>query len=368
MKIKINGRDCNFFTEGKVTRTLDSIASTFSFKARFNPENDDHKELFKPMQFQNVEIFSSIDKNNKLILTGSMLSYGFLSDAKRNLVGIAGYSKCGILEDVTIPPKHYPLESNGLSLVEVATKLCGYYGIKVVVGKNAKNVNVKSVTVDEDTDATKTKSNVILKNTVASPTDTIRGYLAKLTSQLNILLSHDQYGNVILYKPADKSKPRYYLNKGNCISMSSSYNCQAMHSDISCVRQPSDDNAGVTTEDTIHNPLIGVYRPTTKVLSSGEDVDTTNAANNELSNELKNISLKVVMQGLKDDIEPGDIVNVHNHEIYSFAYSRYMVAEVSFTFDEQTSTTELSLVLPETFTGKIPANILFYYQSHKRHT
>jgi len=366
MKVKINGRDCNFFTEGKVTRTLDSIASTFSFKARFNPENDDHKELFKPMQFQKIEIFSSVEKN-KLILTGTILSYAFLSDQKNNLVGISGYSKCGILEDVTIPPKHYPLESNGLSLKEVATKLAGYYGIKVITGRNATNVNVKSVKVDEDETETKNKSNVILKNTVASPTDSIRGYLSKLTAQLNILLSHDEYGNIILYKPSDKMKPRYFLNKGNCLTMSSSYNCQGMHSDISCVTQPSDDNAGVTTEDTIQNPLIGLYRPTTKTLSSGDDVDTSNAANTELSNELKNISIKAVMKGLFDDIEPGEIVNIHNHEIYSFAYSRYMVAEVSFSFNESAETTELSLVLPETFTGKIPANILFYYQSHKRH-
>ena len=41
MKILINGRNCENFTGISITRNLDSIASTFSFKVRFNPENDD---------------------------------------------------------------------------------------------------------------------------------------------------------------------------------------------------------------------------------------------------------------------------------------------------------------------------------------
>ena len=51
MKIKINGKFVENYNELSITRSLDSIASTFSFKIRFNPENDDHKELFKPLQY-----------------------------------------------------------------------------------------------------------------------------------------------------------------------------------------------------------------------------------------------------------------------------------------------------------------------------
>jgi len=69
---------------------------------------------------------------------------------------------------------------------------------------------------------------------------------------------------------------------------------------------------------------------------------------------------------LFDDIYPGEIVNIHNHEIYSFAYSRYMVSEVNLTFTPETEITELSLRLPETYTGNQPRNILFFYESHQR--
>lgn len=346
MRVKINGRNIDFLTEGTIQLKLDSIASVFSFKARFNPENDDHKEIFKPLQYHKVEIFND---NDKLLLTGTILNHEFGSDNGINLVTISGYSLCGVLEDVNIPPSNYPLESSNRSLKEIASRLCGFYGIGLVVDASVSN-----------------DANRVYKKTTASATDTIKGYLSKLTSQRNIILSHDEKGRVVLFKPNDKANPKLFLNKENTLSMSSSYAGQGLHSKISVVRQPSGDNAGVSTVDTINNPLINSNRPTTKILSSGEDTDTKNAANNELASELKAISLKAKLLGLFDDLKPGDLVNIHNHEIYSFAYSRYMISDITFTFNEQEQTTDLNLVLPETYTGNMPRNILFYYESHLR--
>ena len=58
MKVKINGRFLDHYTALKISRSLDSIASTFSLAVRFNPENDTHKELFKPLQYLPIEIYS----------------------------------------------------------------------------------------------------------------------------------------------------------------------------------------------------------------------------------------------------------------------------------------------------------------------
>lgn len=361
MKVKINGHNINFFTAGSINLKLDSIASTFSLACRFNPENDFHKEIFKPLSYHKIEIYNSKDK---LIFTGTVLNHSFTADSGINLIAISGYSLSGILEDVTIPPSMYPLENTNLSLKQIAQKLCNAYGIGLIIGSNAGNTNIVAADVDPDSE---TESNITYKKTVASPSDTVKGYLSKLTSQRNILLSHDAKGNVVLFKPSDKMKPKYFFNSENSLSMSSDFNGQGLHSEINVIRQPSEENNGVSTVDSVKNPLIGLYRPTTKVLSSGEDTDVSKAANNELSSELSNISLKVKLLGLFDDIKPGDIVNIHNHWIYSFAYSRYMVSSITLNFNENEEITELDLVLPETFTGKVPANILFAYKSHNRH-
>lgn len=376
MKIKINGRNVENFTNISITRNLDSVASTFSFAVRFNPENDDHKELFKPLQYHTCEIFSD---SNELMLTGTILGHAFDSDSGFNLLNVSGYSKCGILEDVTIPPSMYPLESTGKSLKEIADKLCGSYGIDVIylldgdsdINSNFnKNVDTKIKNYKEPKRKRKTttnpEANKIFKKTTADSTDTVKGYLAKLTSQRNILLSHDNKGNVVMFKPNLKAKPKYYFNKDNSLSMSSRWNGQGMHSEINVVRQPSKENAGVSTVDKVKSFYINKYRPTTKVLSSGEDTDVKRAAENEYAAELKNITVTVELQGLFEDIVPGDLINVHNHEIYSFAYSRWIVSSITLNVDEKDSTTSLSLLLPESFSGEIEQNALFYYESHRR--
>lgn len=376
MKVKIKGRFLDHYTALKISRSLDSIASTFSLAVRFNPENDTHKELFKPLQYLPIEIYSD---SNELMFTGTILNHSFQSDNLFNLLQISGYSKCGILEDVTIPPSMYPLESNNKSLKEIADSLCGAYGIDVIYlldsdsdinGDFNKNVGTKIKAFKEPKkkrkQTTNPEVNRTFKKTTASATDSVKSYISKLTSQRNILLSHNNSGDVVMFKPNVNSKPKYYFSKENTLKMSSSWNGQGMHSEINVVRQPSSENAGVSTADKINNPLIGKYRPTTKVLSSGEDTDTSKAANNELSAELQNIKLTIELQGLFEDILPGDLINVHNHEIYSFAYSRWIVSSIDLTIDEKSTTTSLNLVLPETYTGDIPKPILFFYESHKR--
>lgn len=354
MRVKINGRDVKFFTAGTISLKLDSIASTFSLKCRFMPENDEHKELFKPLQYHKIEIYNSVDK---LLLTGTILSHSFVSDSGKNLLVVSGYSRCGVLEDVTIPQSLYPLENTNLTLKQIAQKLCSHFGLGLVVGNNAGNLNIVAPDTEDEV-------NIIYKKAVASPTDTCKGYLSKLTSQRNIILSHNAKGDVVLFKPNANAKPKYFFNSENSLRMTAEYNGQSLHSSISVLRQPSEDNEGVSTVDSITNPLISVNRPTTKILSSGEDTDTSKAANNELASELKAITKTVELKGLFDDLYPGDLINCHNHEIYSFAYSLYMVSEITLNFDETEEYTTLNLVLPETYTGEQPKNILFAYKSH----
>ena len=145
-------------------------------------------------------------------------------------------------------------------------------------------------------------------------------------------------------------------------------NGQGMHSDINIVRQPSDENEGVSTADVSKNTLVGKYRPTTKLLTSGEDTETKDAANNELAAELKNITATVELQGLFDEIFPGEIVNCHNHYIYNYAYNRWMVDSITMKFDEKSDTTTLNLVPPESFSGDNPRNLFFNHSDEDFHT
>lgn len=372
MTITIDGKIISYFTAGSINLKLDSIASTFEFASHWEAQNKDHQEVFKPLQYKEVTVYNTAER---LIFTGTILNHRFKSDKGRNLVIISGYSKCGILEDVTIPPKFYPLESTNSSLEDIAIKLCGYFGIKVLITEQARSIEHKDPKIKKIFFSNKAifkklkaKSKQVFGRTSLGSTETVKNYLAKLCGQKNIILSHNQYGDVIMFQPDYDQKPRYSFTKGNSLSMSADFNGQELHSEINIVRQPSDDNEGVSTVDRAVNTLVNKYRPTTKILSSGEDTQIKEAAKNELANELRAIEVTVEVQGLLDEIYPGEIVNVHNHWIYSYAYNRFMVNSIVLKFDEKSDTTTLNLLVPEAFTGgELIRNILYNHNTEDHH-
>jgi prophage tail gpP-like protein len=335
MKVKIAGDFFEYFSGLAINLKLDAIGSIFSFDVRFNPENPLHRKLFKPLSYQRVELFNSEDQ---LIFTGIIINHVFTSAAQPQLLNLSGYSLPGILEDVTVPVSSYPLESINRSLKDVAERLLGLFNIELVIDPSAA-----------------TAANQIYKKSVAAPTDTVKAYLAKLTAQRNLVLSHNERGQVIIYRPGS-TKPVYFFNGSNTNKMKLTVNGQALHSDISVIRQPSAENAGVSTADTVKNPLISAFRPQTKILSSGEDTDVKNAADNELASELKNIELVIDLNRV-ENILPGSIVEVLNPENFIFKKTLFMVIDVSIKTGTADESSTFKLVLPETFTAAEPSKI-----------
>jgi len=330
MKIKINDRFYFSFDEIAITYKLDSVASGFSFKARFNPNNEFHKAIFKPLQYQKVQIFNN---NDELQFTGNIINTSLNSQSVNELQSVSGYSKAGILEDVTIPFSSYPLEKNNVSLSDIATSLLTPFGLTFSVTNNVAN-----------------DMNINYSKTTAGVTENIKSYLSKLAAQRNIIITHDVNGDLVFTRPDITALPKYFFNDTNTLKMNLSVNGQAMHSQIDVIRQPSKNNIGVSTVDSATNSLVNANRPTVKILTSGDEVDTGKAANNILANELKGIGLSIALKNILD-IKCGDIVEVQNDEVFLYSRTRFIVSEVSIKETVNADTMTLKLVLPETFTG-----------------
>ncbi len=336
MKLKINGNEYRYFNKISIVLTLDSIASAFSFTARFNPDNPSHKSIFKPFSYPKVEIYNDL---NELLLTGVIVSHKFSSNKNPELIQVSGYSAAGKLEDVTIPTNAYPLESNNRSLKNIVDKLGRLFDIKCIIDPSVFRA-----------------ANINYEKTEAQPSDTIKSYLSKLASQRNIVLSHNEKGDLVLFRPDTNKEPIYFFNSENTLDMSLSTNGQSVHSTISVIRQPSDNNPSVILEDAANNLMIKEYRPVVHVLSSGGATDTKFAANNKRASELKSISVIVKAKNYLN-IKPSDIVEIQNKEIYLYHRTRFLVNGVKITESEKETITEITMVLPETYTGKQPKNI-----------
>lgn len=336
MKVKINGEFINFYTNITITHQLDAVASVFSFDARFNPDNATHRNIFRPLSYNIVEIF---DNDDNLKLTGVAINTSLKSSSSRSLQTISGYSKAGILEDCTIPYSAYPLEMLNLSLKNIATKLLKEFGLGFIIDGSVKN-----------------EMNANYEKSVAKPDETVKSFLSKLASQKNIILSHDNKGNLIFFKPNDKERARASFDDRNTTNMTLSVSGQALHSNITVIRQPSKDNPDLSAVDTIRNPLVKIKRTLVKTLSSGSETDTARAANNVLADELKSISVQISLDRYYH-VNCGDIVEVQNPEIFLYEKTRLMVSEITVNETALNQSMSLKLVLPETFTGNTPKNI-----------
>ena len=336
MKIKINGEFYSFFDNIVINHKLDSIASTFSFDARFNPNNAAHKNIFRPLAYNEIKIY---DNDDNLKFTGVSLNTSLGSNSSRELQSISGYSKGGILEDCTIPYSSYPLEKINMSLKDIASRLLSDFDLTYLVGASVEN-----------------EMNLTYPKVVATPEESIKEFISKLAAQRNIILSHNEKGDIVFFKPNDDAKSKFFFNETNTVSMSLSVNGQAMHSKINVIRQPSKDNPNLSPVDVVLNPLIKVNRTIVKTLSSGTETDTKKAAENILADELRNISIDVSINRY-ENINCGDIVEVLNSEIFLYSKTRLMVLETSVNENNSSETMNLKLIMPESFTGKAPKNI-----------
>lgn len=330
MKIKINDKTFFFFNKFAVQQNLDSVASSFSFVARFNPNNPDHKVLFKPLSYPKIEVFKDDDT---LLLSGNIINHDFNSLGSPELVKLSGYSFGGVLEDCNIPYSSYPLESLNRSLKDITEKLLQLFDLNLII----------DVSVVNDV-------GLIYKKTVAQPTETIKSYLSKLAAQRNVVMTHDIHGNIIYYRPNNSTQPKLFFNKRNTIKMSFSVKGQGMYSEISVLRQPSKDNESLTPVDTAKNVLVTKFRPGVKTLSSGTDTDTSKAADNALALQLQNLQLNISLPRW-EDLQPGDFVEVENDEIYLYKRTKFIIKSLTLNQDEKSETMSLTLVLPESYIG-----------------
>lgn len=336
---RIRNRKVEYFNNFNINLKYDSIASAFSFGFYFDPANKELKDLACIGHFHTC----TLEHNDELLLTGYLLSEAFTGASTRQLVQFSGYSLPGVLEDCEIPPSLYPLQSDGLSLREIAQKLIVPFGLKMSIDP-----------------AVSSRMNSVYQKTTAKETQTIKSFLTELAIQKNIIVTHTSKGELLFTEAKAKQKP--ILNFGSedgipFTNMSLSFNGQAMHSHITVMKQ-ADSDGGNAGESTIENPYVPfVYRPKVLVQSSGDDNDTGKAAKSALASELKNLTLKIVTDRWEIDgkiIKPNNIISVQNPEIYLYEKSNWFIESVNLTGDNVKTTATLTCVLPEVYNGETP--------------
>ena len=346
--LKINDRFLNrrvkFFNEFKIELKHDSVGSVFDFKFFFDPENQEHIELTTPGHFHEC----TIEFEGELLLTGFILNHNFIQSSQPQLTSFAGYSLPGVLEDCEIPISQYPLQFDGLSLASIARKLIRPFRLDMVIDP-----------------AVASKMNKSFDTSTASESSSVKDFLVELASQKNIIISHNEKGNVLFTEAKTDVDPiiSFDLRESTPVgtSFAFDFNGQGMHKYINLQKQASEDggNAG---QARIKNPLVAgnVFRETVKSQSSGDDNDTVDASRRALANELTGAKLTIttdtwVLNG--KIVRPNSIIEIIAPKLFIFVKTRFFIESISFTGNQSTTTSVWNCVLPEVYNNKIPKNI-----------
>jgi prophage tail gpP-like protein len=305
-------------------------------------------------------VFSSSDK---LLLTGVILNHGFVSNQNKNLVAVGGYSVTGVLEDSKISPKNYPLETSGKTVKQIVQSLIDPFGISI--GSFA--VSQSSETVKE--------INQVIKKTSSKPTKSIKAYLNELCSQRNLLITHNEKGQIVITRINANQPSIRKLATGDFTKIGLSCNGQAMHDEITVMRQASKETTNATqytvrnpfieqfrTDITPLNPFVPNVRPNVLEQKSGEDQTASTAAINALANEIKTIKFTISVpkwEWLKGQmILPNEIITIPpDPELHLSGDTNLFIESVSFSGTVAAQIATLSCVLPEVYNGNIPKNI-----------
>lgn len=340
MILKAGNKEITGFNQVSISLKLASLASTFSFVFLFDPQNTEHKKIFKPGAYTPV----TIEHNGQLLITGIILSNALNSGPDKQLASIGGYSLPGVLEDCNIPVALYPLQNDGLSLKQITQRLIKKFGLSLEISDNVLKA-----------------ANNAFETTTADEKQTIKSYIATLASQKNIILSHTPKGSLLFTRITTKTHIIFTYTPGVGVftELSISFNGQAMHNTIT-VQQQADEEGGNEGISTIVNPYVQVYRPRVISQTSGDDNTTNAAARNALGEEISNIALNINTD--RWDIngivwQPGQLINVQDDELYLYTPTTFILTEVNLTGDEISQTATLVAVLPEVYNNDPVKNI-----------
>ncbi len=359
--LKIAGKRYDFFDEFTLNLSYNNIASAFTFSGFFDPDNKTQRELFRPLQYKSVEVYGY----GKKLLTGTILNTSTSVSNTKDLATVSGYSKTGVLGDSSIPLEMYPLQFDNLTLKEIATKLITPFGISL--SSNSIFAEGETQSQDKNLDGDIQKGlNAKFDKTNADIGVSVADYLNDICKQRGLVLTHNQYGQLVITKPDTSRKSiATYIEGKPSTRIALSVNGQDLSSRITAVKQASigTDQEG---EASVNNNLVSVKRDRVVTQNSGSNDDAISVAKNTLANQYRAIRLTIETDRWQwydgktlRIIQPNQIIEVESPNNFLKKRTRFFVERVNFTGDRKEEKATITAVLPESFTGDPVQNNIF---------
>jgi prophage tail gpP-like protein len=332
--LSIDGKRYRFWEGVTINRSMDSM-DTVSFGAPFDPDAPGFRETFRPFSFKPVNITVGGDP----LFTGTMININPVLENDRKSISVSGYSLPGVLNDCMAPASAFPLEFDGQGLREISTTLSSLFGI--------------------DVDFT-TDQGAIFDRVGLEPTKKVLGFLADLAKQRNLVISSTPLGKLLFQQSVSVGSPVAVLRQGESpvLFVSPAFNPQDYYSHIVGLESVFMGLAG--GQFTVKNPrLEGVIRPFTFTLPDTIEADIQRATEAKAGRMFGNaVSYTLRVDTWRDPLgklwTPNTTLKLIAPGAMIYNEYEFIIRSISFQRERSTNTATLNLVIPGSFSGKIP--------------
>lgn len=335
--ILIDGQRFRFWDRVRVTRSIDTM-DTVEFGAPFDADAPGFRETFRPFSFKPVVI----TVGGTPLFTGTMVAVSPAVENSQKIVSVSGYSLPGVLNDCTSPASTYPLEFNNQGLREISAALSSPFGIAVEFQAD---------------------QGAIFERVASEPGKKVLAFLTELAKQRNLIISSTTRGKLLFSQSIESGTPVARLQQGSApvMAVTPFFSPQEYYSHITGIEPVIVGLAG--SQFTVKNPrLQGVTRPITFNAPDTLDADVKGAVEAKAGRMFGNMASYSVRVATWRDPQgnlwgPNTIVKLQAPEAMIYNEYAFVIRSVEFEREGRKETATLNLVIPGSFSGKVPESL-----------
>lgn len=333
----IDGQRFRYWSDITVTRSIDAV-DVVEFSAPFDVDAPGFKETFRPYSFREVEV----TVGGEPLFTGTLIDVNPVIEPNSKTIAVSCYSLPGVLGDCTAPASAFPLEYNNQGLKEIAAAQADPFGI--------------DVQFDGDQGA-------VFERVASTPEKTVLSFLIELAQQRNFIISSTPRGALLFAQSQPAGSPVAILRQGESplVGVTPAFTPQQYYSHITGLHPIAVGTEG--SQFTVKNPrLLGVTRPLTFTAKDAKVGDVKQAVEAKAGRMFGNMVVYTVEVATWRDPSgglwaPNTTIKLIAPDAMIYTEYSFIVRNVQFAKNGSEETATLTLVMPGSFSGKIPETL-----------
>ena len=332
--LRIGKREITEWESLKIDHSLTSM-STIQAVIPFEDPTKETRGLLRPFTYEPVDTFIG----NELQFNGTLVSVEprVLPGVMRVVIG--AYAKPGVLSDCTTAGREF----SRMKLEDIIRSICGPYSIPLVSAEDTgKAFDQKNISVDRR----------------------IMEFFVQLAQLKNMVINNTESGALRLYRPIADGKPVATINADSAplVRVTPRFNARAYYSSISGTA-PTIPGFPGGNKTPLQNPFLrGTFRPIYFTVKAENEAETASMVSSKISRMFANAcDYEVEMAGWEDPSgalwKVNTMISLEYPRAMIYKPYKFLVSRVSFQVSANEKVTVLTLVVPGSYSGNIPARL-----------